>query len=75
MRGQKVFWDVRVFNPVNKYHRTKNLTKVHDQNEKEKKVKHAARICPKVEFFLPFVFSCWKSGECSYFYKRLAEKL
>ena len=78
MRGQKVFCDVRVFNPLTKCHRTKTLAKVHEQNEKEKKVKYAARIT-QIEHgsFTPLVFSCFggMSRECSYFYKRLAEKL
>ena len=78
MRGQKVFCDVRVFNPLTKCHRSKPLSKVHDQNEKEKKVKYAARIT-EVEHgsFTPLVFSCFggMSRECSAFYKKLAEKL
>ena len=78
MRGQKVFSDVRVFNPLAKCHRNKPITKVHEQNEKEKKVKYAARIT-EVEHgsFTPLVFSCFggMSRECSFFYKRLAEKL
>ena len=78
MRGQKVFCDVRVFNPLTKCHRSKPLSKVHDQNEKEKKVKYAARIT-EVEHgsFTPLVFSCFggMSRECSSFYRKLAEKL
>ena len=58
LRGQKVFCDVRVFNPLTKCHRTKPITKVHELNEKEKKVKYAARI-NEVEHgsFTPLVFS------------------
>ena len=78
MRGQKVFCDVRVFNPLTKCHRTKPVAKVHELNEKEKKVKYAARIT-QVEHgsFTPLVFSCFggMSRECSFFYKKLAEKL
>ena len=78
LRGQKVFCDVRVFNPLTKCHRTKPITKVHELNEKEKKVKYAARI-NEVEHgsFTPLVFSCFggMSRECSFFYKKLAEKL
>ena len=60
MRGQKVFCDVRVFNPLTKCHRSKSLSKVHEINEKEKKVKYAARII-EVEHgsFTPLVFSWW----------------
>ena len=78
MRGQKVFCDVRVFNPLTKCHRNKPITKVHEINEKEKKVKYAARIT-QVEHgsFTPLVFSCFggMSRECSFFYTKLAEKL
>ena len=78
MRGQKVFLDVRVFNPLTKCYRTKALAKVHEQHEKEKKVKYAARVV-EVEnaSFTPLVFSCFggMSRECSMFFRRLSEKL
>ena len=78
MRGQKVFCDVRVFNPLTKCHRTKTLAKVHELNEKEKKVKYAARVVDVENgSFTPLVFSCFggMSRECGLFYKRLSEKL
>ena len=78
MRGQQAFCDVRVFNPLAKCHRSKPLAKIHEINEKEKKVKYAARVI-EIEHgtFTPLVFSCFggMSRECSYFYKRLAEKI
>ena len=78
MRGQNVFCDVRVFNPLTKCHRTKTLAKVHELNEKEKKVKYAARVI-EVEngSFTPLVFSCFggMSRECGTFFKRLSEML
>ena len=78
MRGQRAFCDVRVFNPLAKCHRSKPLAKIHEINEKEKKVKYAARVI-EIEHgtFTPLVFSCFggMSRECSYFYKRLAEKI
>ena len=78
MRGQKVFLDVRVFNPLTKCYRTKALAKVHEKHEQEKKVKYAARVV-EVEnaSFTPLVFSCFggMSRECSMFFKRLSEKL
>ena len=78
MRGQKVFCDVRVFNPLTKCHRSKPLAKIHEINENEKKVKYGARVL-EIEHgsFTPLVFSCFggMSRECSYFYKRLSEKL
>ena len=73
MRGKKAFCDT-----LTKCHCTKPIAKVHEQNEKEKKVKYAARIT-EVEHgsFTPLVFSCFggMGRECAYFYKRLAEKL
>ena len=76
--GQKVFCDVRVFNPLTKCHRTKTLAKVHELNEKEKKVKYAARVI-EVEngSFTPLVFSCFggMSRECGMFFRRLSEML
>ena len=35
MRGQKVFLDVRVFNPLTKCYRTKALAKVHEQHKRK----------------------------------------
>ena len=78
MRGQKLFCDIRVFNPLAKCYRKKSLEKMHETNEKEKKIKYAARII-EVEHgsFTPLVFSCFggMSRECAAFYRRLAEKL
>ena len=78
MRGQKVFCDVRVFNPLTKCYRTKTLAKVHELNEKEKKVKYAARVV-EVEngSFTPLVFSCFggMSFECGNLYNKVAEKI
>ena len=78
MRGQRAFCDIRVFNPLAKCHRSKPLTKVHEMHEKEKKVKYATRVLEVEQgSFTPLVFSCFggMSRECSYFFKRLAEKL
>ena len=78
MRGQRAFCDVRVFNPIAKCHRSKPLAKIHESHEKEKKVKYAKRVI-EIEHgtFTPLFFSCYggMGRECSYFYKRLAEKL
>ena len=77
-RGQKVFCDVRVFNPLARCHRSKPLAKVHKLNEKEKKVKYAQRVV-EVEHatFTPLVFSCFggMSRECGTFYKKLSEMI
>ena len=78
MRGQRAFYDIRVFNPLAKCHRSKTLSKIHEMHEKEKKTKYAARVLEVEQgSFTPLVFSCFggMSRECSFFYKRLAEKL
>ena len=78
MRGQKVFLDVRVFNPLTKCYRTRALAKVHEQHEKEKKVKYADKVIDiENASFTPLVFSCFggMSRECSTFFSRMAEKL
>ena len=59
MRGQKVFCDVRVFNPLTKCYRTKTLAKVHELNEKEKKVKYAARVVEVRTVHAARVFMFW----------------
>ena len=77
MRGQKVFCDVRVFNPLTKCYRTKTLAKVHELNEKEKKVKIRSQGSGSGERFLHAArVSCFggMSRECSLFFKRLSEK-
>ena len=78
MRGQKLFCDIRVFNPLAKCQRTNQLAKIHKKHMKEKKVKYATRVI-EVEHgsFTPLVFSCFggMSRECAAFYKRLAEKI
>ena len=78
MRGQRAFYDIRVFNPLAKCHRSKTLPKIHEMHEREKKLKYAARII-EIDHgsFTPLVFSCFggMSRECSYFYKRLSEKI
>ena len=78
MRGQRAFCDIRVFNPLAKCHRSKPLAKVHQIHEKEKKTKYANRVLEVDQgSFTPLVFSCFggMSRECSFFFKRLAEKL
>ena len=77
MQGQKLFCDIRVFNPLAKCYRNKSLEKMHERNEKEEKIKYAVRVI-EVEHgsFTPVLFSCLggMSRECAAFYKRLAEK-
>ena len=78
MQGQKLCCDIRVFNPLANCYRKNSLAKMHEKNEKEKKIKYAARVI-EVEHgsFTPLVFSCFggMSRECGAFYRHLAEKL
>ena len=78
MRGQKLYCDIRVFNPLAKCYRKNSLAKIHEKHEKEKKIKYAKRVI-EVEHgsFTPLVFSCFggMSRECGAFFKHLAEKL
>ena len=78
MRGQKLYCDIRVFNPLANCYRKNSLAKMHEKNEKEKKIENAARVI-EVEHgsFTPLVFSCFggMSRECGAFYRHLAEKL
>ena len=71
-RGKRAFCDVRVFNPLAKCHRSKPLAKIHEINEKEKKVKYAARVIEiEHETFTPLVFSCFGGMILA---ERIAEK-
>ena len=76
IRGQKAFFDIRVFNPYAKSHVSRPLHAVHESQEKEKKRTYNQRII-EVEHgsFTPLVFSCTggMARECSLFYDRLAE--
>ena len=78
MRGQRELYDIRVFNPLAKCHRSKPLPKIHEMHEGEKMLKYVPRII-EIDHgsFTPLVFSCFggMSRECSYFYKRLSEKI
>ena len=77
-RGQKLFCDIRVFNPLAKCYRKNPLAKIHEKHEKDKKIKYAERVI-EVEHgsFTPLVFSCFggMSRECGAFFKHLAEKV
>ena len=78
MRGQNLYSDIRVFNPLAKCYCKNSLAKIHEKHEKEKKVKYATRVI-EVEHgsFTPLIFSCFggMSRECAAFCKRLAEKI
>ena len=78
VRGQKVFCDIRVFNPLAKSNRVKSLVKIHQSHENEKKRKYAQRVL-EVEHgtVTHLVFSCFggMGKECHEFYQRLDEIL
>ena len=42
--GQKIFFDVSVFNPLNERYREQNFEKCYDINEKQKKKHYNERI-------------------------------
>ena len=77
-RGDKAFFDVRIFNPFALKHRRQNLEKVFIANESEKKKSYNQRII-QIEHgsFTPLVFSTngGMGRECQHFIKVLAEKI
>ena len=76
--GQKVFLDVRVFNPLVGWYGNLNISKAYEINEKEKKRAYNERV-QEIEqgTFTPLVFSAMDgmSRECDRFYKHLCELL
>ncbi|XP_066914998.1 uncharacterized protein [Clytia hemisphaerica] len=74
-RGQRAFFDIRVFDLQAQRYRSQELTKCYETNEKEKKRHYNERIL-QVEngTFTPLVFSTngAMGKECMVFYKRLA---
>ena len=80
VRGQRAFFDVRVFHPFAPSYRHKSLQATHRQHESEKRRAYNDRIL-QVEMgsFTPLIFtttggmSC--GSECHAFYRRLAELL
>ena len=77
-RGNRAYFDVRVFNPLAPTYRSKTLKAAHKENESAKKREYGERVL-NVEHgtFTPLVFSCYggMSTECSRFYDRLSEML
>lgn len=73
-RGQRAFFDVRVFNPFASSHVNQNLQKVFCKNEKEKKRKYNQRVI-EIEHgsFTPLVFS--SHGGCSRETERFIKEL
>ena len=77
-RGQRAFFDVRVFNPFARSHVNRKLESVFTSNEKEKKRSYNKRII-EIEHgtFTPLVFSSMGgcSKETEVFIKRLTSKV
>ena len=61
MRGQKLFCDIRVFNPLAKCYRKNPLAKIHEKHEKEKKIKYAERVIGAWEFHTACVLMFWRN--------------
>ena len=78
VKGQKAFFDVRVFDPNASRYVTQNLQQCYGRNEKEKKNGYVERIL-NVEHasFTPLVFTIQggMSRECHTFYNRLSDMI
>ena len=78
IKGNRAFFDVRVFNPLAQTYNNQTLKAAHKTNENGKKREYGERIL-NVEHgtFTPLVFSCFggMSRECSHFYNHVADKI
>ena len=76
IKGQRAYFDVRVFNPLARTYRDLSLSKVYERSEKEKKRSYNERILQiQHGSFTPLIFSTLggMGRECSTFYSKLAE--
>ena len=80
-RHQKVFIDVKVFNPNASSYRGSSLSSLYRRLEKEKRRKYEQRIHDvEMGYFTPLVFSTFRGMStictiCNIFFKRLASLL
>ena len=78
IRGQRAYFDVRVFNPLARTYRDHSLRKAYEKNEMEKKRHYNERIL-QIEHgsFTPLIFSTTggMGREASTFYSKVAEKI
>lgn len=78
IRGQRAFFDTRVFYPLAPSYLSQSLSSTHRAHENEKRRQYNHRIL-QVEMgsFSPLVFStsAGMAPECSLFYSRLADKI
>ena len=75
-RGQRAFFDIRIFDPNAQRHQNKTLRKCYEQNEQEKKRQYNTRILNIEQgSFTPLVFSITggMGRECSMFIKKLSQ--
>ena len=76
IRGQKVFFDITVFDPNAQHHQNKTLRKCYEINEQEKKREYSSRnLNVEQGTFTPLVFSATggMGRECSMFFKKLSQ--
>ena len=78
VKGSRVFFDVRIFNPLAQTYLGSTIETAHKTNEDGKKREYNDRIL-QIEHgsFTPLVFSSFggMGVECSHFYNRVAEKI
>ena len=78
IKGNRAFFDLRVFNPLAPFYGKMSLAAAHSSNENSKKREYNERVL-QVEHgsFTPLVFSCLggMSVECSNFYNRISDRL
>ena len=76
IRGQREFFDIRVFDPNPQRHQNKNLRKYYEISEQEKKREYSSRILNVEQgTFTPLVFSATggMGRECLMFFKKLSQ--
>ena len=77
-RGQRAFFDVKVFDPNAQWYSGQTLPQTYTTNENTKKRSYNQRVL-EVEngTFTPLIFSCYggMGVECSHFFKRLSNLL
>ena len=75
-KGQRAFFDIRVFNPNTRRYRNQELAKCYETNEKKKKRQYNERVLQiENDIFTPLIFSTngAMGRECIKFYQKLSE--
>ena len=78
VRGQQVFFDVRLFDPNTNRYFHKALLQCYIQNEKDNKRQYNERVLDLTMEISPLLYSQfmgYRKRECSTFYNRLAKKI